>query len=177
MPQIELYENEQIKQIEAFPNYYITSFGRVWSEYSHKFLSLTVNKRQFYNTYQRQYVNLGKHNRFYVHQLVAKAFIPNPYNLPEVDHIDGNGLNNHVENLRWVTHSQNMKNIITKEKIKQNTGYYIEIEDIQTGEKFNGYKEVSEKYRVCEQTVLNHLNNKVKNPRWRRTGKRIRPNI
>ena len=44
-----------------------------------------------------------------VHRLVAKAFIPNPNNLPEVNHIDCDPSNNHVDNLEWVTHRQNME--------------------------------------------------------------------
>lgn len=45
-----------------------------------------------------------------VHRLIALTFLPNPDNLPEVDHIDRNKRNNHVLNLRWVTRSTNERN-------------------------------------------------------------------
>lgn len=44
----------------------------------------------------------------YIHRLVAKSFVENPYGLTEVNHKDGNTLNNNAENLEWCTHSQNM---------------------------------------------------------------------
>lgn len=53
--------------------------------------------------------NKSKYVRRYVHRLVAGAFIPNPHEKPEVNHIDSNPLNNTVENLEWVTHSENMR--------------------------------------------------------------------
>ncbi len=49
----------------------------------------------------------GKPNGRTVHRMVARAFIPNPENNDEVDHIDRNRVHNHVLNLRWVTHSEN----------------------------------------------------------------------
>ena len=172
MPQVELFENEEIKQIKNFPKYYITSFGRVWSENTHRWLKPTINKR---GNHQREYVSLGRGHKEYIHRLVADAFIPNPNDYDEIDHIDTNGLNNHVDNLRWATRQQNMNNEITQEAIKQNTGYQCEIEEIATGKLFIGYEEVANYFNVSKQTVLNHTKNKVKSPKWRLTGKRIRP--
>lgn len=51
----------------------------------------------------------GEKERIYVHVLVARTFIPNPNNLPQVDHIDTNKFNNHLFNLRWVTGSENIR--------------------------------------------------------------------
>lgn len=50
-----------------------------------------------------------KYVRRYVHRLVAGAFIPNPHNKPEVNHIDSNPNNNTAQNLEWVTHTENVR--------------------------------------------------------------------
>jgi hypothetical protein len=55
----------------------------------------------------------GKYKRFMIHRLVAEAFVKNPDNKPEIDHIDGNSLNNMADNLRWCSHKENLNNPIT----------------------------------------------------------------
>lgn len=52
-----------------------------------------------------------------LHKVVAKLFIPNPEDKPQVDHIDTNKLNNHVDNLRWCTHKENQNNPKTKQNM------------------------------------------------------------
>jgi len=44
-----------------------------------------------------------------IHRLVAEVYLPNPYHLSDVDHIDGNKLNNNLDNLRWLSHGDNIK--------------------------------------------------------------------
>lgn len=70
-----------------------------------KELSISVNKQTSY--LQVDLWKNGKGKRFYIHRLLAITFITNPYNKPEVNHIDGNKQNNCLENLEWVTSSEN----------------------------------------------------------------------
>ena len=52
--------------------------------------------------------------QYYLHKLIAEAFIPNPLNKPQVDHLNGNSLDNNVLNLKWVTQKENNLNPKTR---------------------------------------------------------------
>ena len=98
----------QWKIIEGFSKYEVSDTGIVRRVSNGKELAFSYSKRPT-NIYSR--VTLFKDGvRYYkqVHRLVAEAFIPNPNKLPQVDHINNNGLDNRVTNLQWVTASENI---------------------------------------------------------------------
>jgi hypothetical protein len=71
-----------------------------------------------------EYVNLynKKLKRCAIHRLVGLTFIPNPNNFKLVMHLDDNGLNNHINNLKWGTHKDNMDDMVSKKRNKNRTG-------------------------------------------------------
>ena len=94
---------QPIKDYEG--KYYITPQGDVVNTKG-KTLAYTVNKKTGYKSVSLWKNNIGSSKT--IHRLVALTYLTNPNNLPEVNHIDGNKLNNHVDNLEWVTRSENM---------------------------------------------------------------------
>lgn len=73
------------------------------------FLNLTNNRsiKPYTNSTGYQYIRFGK-KVLRVHRLIALTFIDNPLNKPSVNHKDGIKTNNHISNLEWVTHSENV---------------------------------------------------------------------
>lgn len=93
-----------MKRINGFEDYLITSFGDIYSLKSNKWLKSMNNGTGY--LYVALYKNSKSYNK-YVHRLVAITFILNPDNKPSINHIDGNKQNNCVNNLEWVTKSEN----------------------------------------------------------------------
>lgn len=91
---------------------YVTGRDGVVKHRQEKLISIRPSGSGYCNV--SLYRDNKEHNKG-VHRLVAQAFIPNPKNLPEVDHIDSNPMNNCVENLRWVTAAENTAHRIRDE--------------------------------------------------------------
>lgn len=92
------------KDVEGWEDrYMVSNIGRVYSK-SKK----TMIKTRYVNGYESIGLNKnGKRVDTFVHRLVAKAFIPNPDNLPIINHKDENPSNNRVDNLEWCTYKYN----------------------------------------------------------------------
>lgn len=121
-------EGEEWRDIIGWEGYYIaSSFGRVASLYRRP---LRKNGTSYSVQPRIMKPNISKHNGILycyvcfrknceaftvaIHRLVAQAFIPNPNNYSDVDHLDRNGTNNKIDNLRWCTRSMNMHNELTR---------------------------------------------------------------
>lgn len=90
-----IFENER---------YEVSTYGRVRTLVG-RYRNVSILKQSNKDGYL--IVNLKHNKKHRVHRLVAIAFIPNTENKPEVNHIDGNKKNNHIDNLEWCTRLEN----------------------------------------------------------------------
>lgn len=104
-----LYEVSDTGQVRSIPRKCLHKNGKVTLNVG-KVLAQTSNKNTRYMICSVWRNNKAKH--YYVHRLVAEAFISNPDNLAEVNHIDGDRQNNHLSNLEWVTRKGNVRHAI-----------------------------------------------------------------
>ena len=98
---------ETYKKIEGFENYSVSDFGNVRNDKTGKIKNVNVDIKGYVRVTLSS--KTERKNKF-IQRLVARAFILNPENKPQVDHIDNNRANNNIKNLRWTTISQNTQN-------------------------------------------------------------------
>ena len=134
--------------------YQISNEGRVWSVKRQKYLTINEDKRGRLTVYL--YAANGKVKHEQVHRLVALAFIPNPNNLPQVNHKDENPKNNCVDNLEWCDAKYNC-NYGTR-----NARIGIAVLCVETGEKFNTVREAARTLNIEHSGISACLNGRQK---------------
>lgn len=99
---------EQYKKLKEYPMYRIYNTGKIYSEFSKKFLRVFDDGKGYLQVTVFKGKNKGRET-IKIHRLVAQTFIDNPNNYNEVNHIDCNKYNNKVTNLEWISREDNMK--------------------------------------------------------------------
>lgn len=127
-----------MKKIKDYKNYYITKDGRVYSKKPSGLKELAQREINGYKVVKLS--KDGKTKNHKVHRLVAIAYIPNPENKPQVNHIDENKHNNKVNNLEWNTAKENNNHGTHNERVSQS------LKTSEAAKVANG----SRKIKVCQ---------------------------
>ena len=176
----------QWKDIIGYENeYQINQFGEIRTLKDspklkkYNVLKPQINKRNGY-VYQMLYKN-GKGKLWRVHRLVAMIFLPNPYNLPQVNHKNGDKTDNRVENLEWCTYSENEKHAYNNglkfaQSGELHSSHKLNWEDVNyirkhyiPRDKEYGLIPLSKKFNVKKETIQAII--------LKRTWKEVMPNV
>jgi len=149
------YDDEIWKDINEFipevKNYKISSYGRIKNE----------KDRIFYGTKSGcgnyKYSSIGIKKKYYTHILVALAFIPNPDNKKVVNHKDGNGFNNAVTNLEWVTFSENGKHAMANNLHSKSRKIKIIYIDTKKEEIYNNKEHIVTSFNMSKNTINRYM--------------------
>lgn len=155
-----------MKTINEF--YAVNENGQVWSFRNSIFLK---NQKNTAGYSQVSFSFNGKVLNKRVHRLVAEAFIPNPNNYLEINHIDGNKENNSIGNLEWCTRSENIKHSfaiklrpnICPANFKTNKRRSLKVINTSNNEIYDSVKIASEIFKINRGLLCQMLLNKVKN--------------
>lgn len=168
-PKVELYHEEVWKDIKGYEGMYqVSSYGRVKSvnreisqqkdgTYFSRKMKSRILKTQIINS-GYELVNLSKNgirDARTVHRLVAEAFVQKENGRDDVNHIDGNKTNNLVDNIEWVSRSENVQHSydhLTRKSKGKN------VKCIDTGEVFRSVAEAARKKKLSRVAISHSLN-------------------
>ncbi len=170
-------DKEIWKDIEGYEGLYqVSNMGRVRSlldSYGNqrKTPKTLKNVRQPSGYFRVCLSKGGIGKRFFIHRLVAQAFIPNPENKPEVNHIVGDKANNTADNLEWNTRSENIQHALKNnlrlsgENCKQSKLTVFQVNQIRKeyifGSRKYGASALAKKYGVTHSSILKIIKNKT----------------
>lgn len=167
------------KIIKPYSNYKIFSNGEIFSLYTNKFLSQSINNKGY------KYVDLindhGIRKKELVHRLVATAFLDNTENFPIVLHLDDNPLNCDVSNLKFGTYSENNKMAVLHGHMKvpkpdNHKKYTLYKPKCPFEIEFNGVKPILKFLNLeKDSTIRNYIFRNSKIPNGRFKGWKIKP--
>ena len=152
--------------VDKYPRYEVSDDGKVRVIKNNKILKNSVDARGYYKV---TLTNDEGRKTFFVHRLVAMAFVPNPNNLSQVNHIDEDKKNNNSDNLEWCDVKYNCnygtrnKRISDGNKNKTFSAEHIKkLSDAQIGDKNNMYgkrydKSPRAKAIICIETQQKYL--------------------
>lgn len=146
------------KTINKYPEYKVSNIGRVKSI---KFNKERILKTQNVNGYQRVILfSDGKYKNMYIHRLLAEAFIPNPDNLPEVNHRNEIKTDNRLENLEYCDAKYNMNFGTRTQRAAKSKSKPVRC--IETNIIYPSSKEVQRKLGFAQGNISNCCNGKIK---------------
>jgi hypothetical protein len=136
---------EEWRVIEGFPDYQVSNLGRIKSlDYRRSGIEQIMKLNRVGDYLGTSLWRDKKEHKKYLHRLMAIAFLPNPDNLPDVDHINRNKHDNRLENLRWYSKRNNGLNTDDRPRITK-YGAYI------------GFNQKEQKYRFQRQRENNRI--------------------
>jgi hypothetical protein len=132
-------------------SYIVYSDGKIWSNARNRFCKNSLNR----DGYIQSSIGL-------VHRILATCFIDNPYNKKEVNHVDGNKLNNLLSNLEWCTRAENVKHAYDNKLYNTKLDYKLasNIRDEYSTGNISSYK-LAKKYNVSQSTIMDILKQKI----------------
>jgi hypothetical protein len=124
---------EQWKEIKDYPDYQVSTFGRVRSKKSGKWKVLKSYKASC-GYYQITLYNSEGGRKYLLHRLVGEAFIPNPDNLPEINQRDEDKSSGCVWNLEWCSREYNINYGTRSKRMSETQGIPVVSVDLETGD-------------------------------------------